>query len=292
MAIVVDRETRLVVQGLTGSEGRFHGLRNRAYGTDVVAGVTPGKGGQDVEGIPVFDTVAEAVEETGANTSMVFVPARFAADAEVIVTVGDGCVRAVRPRPGGVARTASRLGWPVGDLSGIEAGELLADAHPDDVLARWRVAVAIELVGSMSGALDLTVAHVSERKQFGRPIGSYQAVSHRCAQMLLETESARSATYYAAWAADNQPEIAELTASMAKAYASDAGTRVTGASLQVHGGIGFTWEHDLHLWLKRASADAAMFGDARWHRERVARMVIDGAGAQAHAPQEALTAAK
>ena len=81
MAILVDTDTRLVVQGLTGSEGRFHGLRNRAYGTEVVAGVTPGKGGQDVEGVPVFDTVASAVEETDANTAMVFVPAPFAADA-------------------------------------------------------------------------------------------------------------------------------------------------------------------------------------------------------------------
>jgi len=81
MAIIVDRDTRLVVQGLTGREGRFHGLRNRSYGTNVVAGVTPGKGGQDVEGVPVYDTVAEAVEDTGANTTMVFVPARFAADA-------------------------------------------------------------------------------------------------------------------------------------------------------------------------------------------------------------------
>ena len=81
MAIVVDHDTRLVVQGLTGSEGRFHGLRNRAYGTNVVAGVTPGKGGQDVEGIPVYDTVAESVADAGANTSLIFVPARFAADA-------------------------------------------------------------------------------------------------------------------------------------------------------------------------------------------------------------------
>src|SRR5712691_3577772 len=81
MAIIVDKQTRLVVQGLTGSEGRFHGLRNRAYGTQVVAGVTPGKGGQDVEGVPVFNTVAEAVSEAGANTSLIFVPARFAVDA-------------------------------------------------------------------------------------------------------------------------------------------------------------------------------------------------------------------
>ena len=81
MAIIVDNDTRLVVQGLTGSEGRFHGLRNRAYGTNLVAGVTPGKGGQDVEGVPVFHTVAEAVSEQGANTAMIFVPAPFAADA-------------------------------------------------------------------------------------------------------------------------------------------------------------------------------------------------------------------
>src|SRR5207249_134300 len=81
MAILVDKDTRLVVQGLTGREGRFHALRNRDYGTNVVAGVTPGKGGQDVEGVPVFDTVAAAVAATGANTSLIFVPARFAVDA-------------------------------------------------------------------------------------------------------------------------------------------------------------------------------------------------------------------
>jgi succinyl-CoA synthetase alpha subunit len=81
VAIIVDHETRLLVQGLTGREGSFHALRNRGYGTQVVAGVTPGKGGQEVEGVPVFDTVADAVAETGANTTMIFVPARFATDA-------------------------------------------------------------------------------------------------------------------------------------------------------------------------------------------------------------------
>jgi succinyl-CoA synthetase alpha subunit len=93
MSILIDSDTRLVVQGLTGSEGRFHGLRNRQYGTNVVAGVTPGKGGQDVEGIPVFDTVAEAVESTGADASLVFVPARFAAAAiEEAAVAGIGTV--------------------------------------------------------------------------------------------------------------------------------------------------------------------------------------------------------
>jgi len=142
------------------------------------------------------------------------------------------------------------------------------------VLQRVCVAVAAELTGIAQRTMEMAVEYAKERQQFGRPIGSYQAVSHRCAQMLLETESARSATYYAAWAADASPEELPLAASMAKAYASDAGWRVAGESLQVHGGIGFTWEHDLHLWLKRARVDAAIFGDAHWHRERVADAIL------------------
>ena len=109
MAIIVDRDTKLVVQGLTGSEGSFHGLRNKRYGTQVVAGVTPGKGGQDVEGIPVFDTVADAIAETGANTTMVFVPARFAADAIYeAVDAGIGTVICIAEGPAR-ARDAARL---------------------------------------------------------------------------------------------------------------------------------------------------------------------------------------
>jgi alkylation response protein AidB-like acyl-CoA dehydrogenase len=142
------------------------------------------------------------------------------------------------------------------------------------VLERVCVALAAEQTGIAQRTLEMAVEYAKERQQFGRPIGSYQAVSHRCAQMLLETESARSATYYAAWAADASPEDLPLAASMAKAYASDAGWRVAGESLQVHGGIGFTWEHDLHLWLKRARVDSAMFGDPHWHRERVAGLIL------------------
>src|SRR3954464_8978482 len=96
MAILVDKNTKLVVQGLTGREGSFHGLRNREYGTDLVAGVTPGKGGQDVEGVAIFDTIKEAVDEGGANTSMIFVPARFAAAAiEEAIDAGIGTVIAI-----------------------------------------------------------------------------------------------------------------------------------------------------------------------------------------------------
>jgi alkylation response protein AidB-like acyl-CoA dehydrogenase len=142
------------------------------------------------------------------------------------------------------------------------------------VLFRACVAIAAESTGLAQRALDLSVAYAKDRQQFGRPIGAYQAVSHRCAQMLLETENARSAVYGAAWAADAEPEALPLAASIAKAYASDAGWRVPDQAIQVHGGIGFTWEHDLHFFLKRGRANAAMLGDARWHRERVADVVI------------------
>ncbi|MGE5281315.1 MAG: acyl-CoA dehydrogenase family protein [Chloroflexota bacterium] len=136
------------------------------------------------------------------------------------------------------------------------------------------VAIAAESTGIAQRTLEMAVEYAKDRRQFGRPIGSYQAVSHRCAQMLLETENARSAVYGAAWAADAAPESLSTAASMAKAYASDAGWRVPDASIQVHGGIGFTWEHDLHFFLKRGRANAAAFGDGRWHRDRVADAVL------------------
>jgi alkylation response protein AidB-like acyl-CoA dehydrogenase len=144
------------------------------------------------------------------------------------------------------------------------------------VFLRACVALAAESTGVAQRALEMSVAYAKDRQQFGRPIGAYQAVSHRCAQMLLETENSRSAVYGAAWAADAEPESLPLAASMAKAYASDAGWRVPDAAIQVHGGIGFTWEHDLHFFLKRGRANAASFGDAKWHRERVADAVLAG----------------
>jgi alkylation response protein AidB-like acyl-CoA dehydrogenase len=149
------------------------------------------------------------------------------------------------------------------------------------VLHRACVAIAAESTGVAQRALEMSVEYAKDRQQFGRPIGAYQAVSHRCAQMLLETEGARSAVYGAAWAADAEPESLPLAASMAKAYASDAGWRVPDAAIQVHGGIGFTWEHDLHFFLKRGRANAAMFGGARWHREQVAEAVLAGETAPA-----------
>jgi alkylation response protein AidB-like acyl-CoA dehydrogenase len=120
--------------------------------------------------------------------------------------------------------------------------------------------------------MEMAVDYAREREQFGRAIGAYQAVSHACAQMLIETESARSTAYWAAWCADAEPDTLALAASMAKAYASDTGWNVTASALQVHGGIGFTWEHDLHFFLKRAKSDGQLYGTARDHRERVAEL--------------------
>jgi alkylation response protein AidB-like acyl-CoA dehydrogenase len=158
----------------------------------------------------------------------------------------------------------------------VGAEATLSGAQADFLPVLWRVCVAIaaESTGVAQRALEMAVEYAKDRQQFGRPIGAYQAVSHRCAQMLLETENSRSAVYGAAWAADSEPESLPLAAAMAKAYASDAGWRVPDASIQVHGGIGFTWEHDLHFFLKRGRANAATVGDAKWHRERVADLVL------------------
>lgn len=160
------------------------------------------------------------------------------------------------------------------DLDGAAADELRARDSDRITLAYATIvtALAAESVGVAQRAMEMAIAYAKDRKQFGRPIGSYQAVSHRCAQMMLEVEGARSLCYWAGWALDHDPTAAARAASMAKAYASDAGFRVTASALQVHGGIGFTWEHDLHFFLKRAKANGHAFGDARWHRDRVAEL--------------------
>ena len=138
-----------------------------------------------------------------------------------------------------------------------------------------RTAVAAELVGIAQRALEMSVAYVKDRKQFDTPVGAYQAVSHRCAQMLRDTEMARSATYHAAWAADAEPGRLAEAAGVAKAAASEAGREVTASAIQVHGGIGFTWEADVHWLYKRAQIDAALLGGAGSHRGRLARLAAD-----------------
>ncbi|HVH76390.1 MAG TPA: acyl-CoA dehydrogenase [Stellaceae bacterium] len=140
------------------------------------------------------------------------------------------------------------------------------------VLDRAIVALSAEMCGGAERVLTMTTDYARMRIAFDRPIGSYQGVKHKAADMLVDVENAKSLTYYAAWALDEGEKDAPLAAAMAKAYASDAARRVAAAGIQLHGGIGMTWEHDLHLYLKRAKASEVAFGDAAWHRERAARL--------------------
>jgi alkylation response protein AidB-like acyl-CoA dehydrogenase len=134
-------------------------------------------------------------------------------------------------------------------------------------------AVAAEVVGVCQRALEMTLAYVKERKQFGVPVGSFQAVAHRCAEMLLHTESARSSAYYAAWAADADPRLLPEAAALAASAAATGGRFVTAGAIQMHGGIGFTWEADVHWLFKRAQLDAVLLGGATRHRVALARHV-------------------
>jgi len=141
------------------------------------------------------------------------------------------------------------------------------------VLDRARVMIAAEMVGGADRCLESSVAYAKERVQFGKPIGVNQAIKHKCADMLFAVESAKSITYYAAWAAQEDNDEAPLTAAMAKAYVSDAYRHTAAENIQIHGGVGFTWEYDCHLYFKRAKSDEVWLGDASFHRERVARLV-------------------
>ena len=158
----------------------------------------------------------------------------------------------------------------------VEAGDdtQMAVEDPDALskaFDRGAWATSAFLAGLAQAELDMTVAYVKERQQFGRPVGSFQAVKHKLAETMLVVESSKAAIWYAAYAiATNQPDRSEAV-SVAKSYATDAEFKANYESLQCHGGIGFTWEHDLHLWLKRGKALANAYGSARWHRERLAQ---------------------
>lgn len=191
-------------------------------------------------------------------------------DAAVIVVVDDGVPALVTPGEGDVEPLATidptrRYGrLTVRDAEPMAEGDLA-------VLDLCRVAVAAELVGIAQRSLEMSVAYVKERQQFGKPVGAFQAVAHRCASMLRSTETARSAVYGAAWAVDADPAGVGEAAAIAKAAAGDAGREVTAAAIQLHGGIGFTWEADCHWFFKRAHVDALLFGTASDHRKRLAR---------------------
>jgi alkylation response protein AidB-like acyl-CoA dehydrogenase len=151
---------------------------------------------------------------------------------------------------------------------------------PERFPALWRqarllatVALAAEQVGGAERALEMTLGYVATREQFGRPIGSFQAVKHRCADLLVELQATRSATEFAVWAADTGHPCLPLAASIAKASASETFRLIAGETVQLHGGIGFTWEHDAHLYFRRAASDQVILGDAFWHRRRIAELL-------------------
>ena len=212
-------------------------------------------------------------------------PVIYGARADVLVAPA-GC-ELVAVDLGGVARSPEpamdrtrELAWI--DLDGAAAetvgGAEAVAAH----LERGAVFHSAEMLGGAEAVMSLAVEYAKVREQFGRPIGSFQAVKHRCADMLVDTEGMRSAVHHAAWALGRGGAEAAETAAVAKIWCSDAGVRVAESALQVHGGIGFTWEADVHLYLKRAQLDSVSFGDARHHRTRLAAMlrgrVESGAG--------------
>ena len=171
------------------------------------------------------------------------------------------------------------------DNVSLPANALLGEIHQgwaplSRVIARATAALAAEMCGGAQQVLDMTVAYAKIRIAFGKPIGSYQGVKHQAADMLVALENARSLTYHAAWALDQNLDEAPLAVSMAKAAASDMYRKVAGTGIQLHGGIGMTWEHDLQLYFKRAKASEVAFGDATWHRERVAQLMSISSGHQ------------
>jgi alkylation response protein AidB-like acyl-CoA dehydrogenase len=206
-------------------------------------------------------------------------PVAYAPSADVAVVLAGGGVYGVDLRAEGRPSALSAMdrtrelgvlafdGTPARFLGGAEAAALLVD--------RAATLASAEMLGAADHVLALTVQYAKDRVQFGKPIGSFQAVKHMLADALVDVEGMRSTAYYAAWcAAADDPERA-LSASMAKAWCSDASSRVMAAGLQVHGGIGFTWEHDMHLYLKRAQLDQVSYGDAAAHRDRIATILRD-----------------
>jgi alkylation response protein AidB-like acyl-CoA dehydrogenase len=197
-----------------------------------------------------------------------------AGEAHVLVLLEDGGARVLQAEEADVTLVPSID--PTRSAAEVTFAEQAGEPLEGDLaggLDRALVTVAAELVGVCDRALAMTVAYVKERKQFGVPVGSYQAVSHRCAQMLLDTERARAAAAYAAWAADADPERLPQAAAMAKASASEAGVEVCASAIQAHGGIGFTWEADVHWLYKRALMDAALLGGAKRQRARLAALL-------------------
>jgi alkylation response protein AidB-like acyl-CoA dehydrogenase len=212
------------------------------------------------------------VMDAGAADFLVVV-ARLDGDLALAVVEGDGLDVKATPGLDLTRRLCSvHFDDTVGELLATGA---VAEAALRRMLRMATAGLTAEMVGGMQRVMEITVEYAKTRKQFGKPIGQFQAVQHKCADMLLMVESARSAAYYAAYALEQGLDEAGLAVSVAKSYTSDAYREVGNHGIQIHGGMGFTWENDAHLYYRRAKASELLFGDAAWHREQIARWVID-----------------
>ncbi|HEY4401345.1 MAG TPA: acyl-CoA dehydrogenase family protein [Acidimicrobiia bacterium] len=258
----------LLALGALARAGRDDWAERLAGGDAIgcVAWSRPGRGGVRASGDRL----------TGRSDPVPFAPS---ADVAVVVAeTGDGpALYALelgeheRPEREPAMDLTRELGWLRFDDTPAE--RMGAGAEVDALLDRGAAFTAAEMLGGAARAMDMAVEYAKDRVQFGRPIGSFQAVKHRCADMLVDVEGMRSSAYWAAWCIGAGHEDASVAASTAKIWCSDASKRVMASALQVHGGIGFTWEHDLHLFLKRAQLDQVSFGDAAFHRQRLADLL-------------------
>jgi alkylation response protein AidB-like acyl-CoA dehydrogenase len=233
------------------------------------------------------DSIHTRADEQGGKVALSgvkqFVPWAHVADVILVPAVAGAslAVFAVEANAPGVTVTPLTGMDPGVRLSTVTldgatvAGEarLPAAGALDFVLQRGAVGAAAEMLGAARRCLDMAVEYAKVREQFGQPIGSFQAIRHKCAEMLLEVENSHAAVYYAAWSLEHGADDGALSASVVKAYVNEAARKVCGDAIQVHGGIGFTWEYDLHLYFKRAKALEAMYGDADYHRELIVRRV-------------------
>ena len=227
--------------------------------------------------VPGADRLTVAGTEGRIRLSGQTAPVAYAPSADVAVVQAGGSVYGVdlraegRPAPLSAMDRTRELGvlafdrTPARFLGGEDAATLLLD--------RAATLASAEMLGAADHVLALTVQYAKDRVQFGKPIGSFQAVKHMLADALVDVEGMRSTAYYAAWCAAAADPERSLSASMAKAWCSDASRRVMATGLQVHGGIGFTWEHEMHLYLKRAQLDQVSYGDAAAHRDRIATLL-------------------
>jgi len=233
------------------------------------------------QGCVAFSRDADAVRATRAGGRWALTgrpePVAGASTADVAVVLGPDAVWAVdlaavgRPGPEPAMDGTQSLSWLV--LDGAPAAEVGGPEDARRLLDHAAVGAAAELLGAAARVLEMAAQYAKDRVQFGQPIGSFQAVKHRCADMVVDVEGMRSVAWYGAWALAASDPDASVAASTAKVWSADASRRVMASGLQVHGGIGFTWEHDLHLFLKRSQLDQVAFGDAAFHRERLAGLL-------------------